>query len=393
MTEGYIWTGQYPEAQRIMSEGNNQSMELSEKFLDATWSKDNNGKPQFFIINEAIISKLCILGEDCEPCFEGANITKPTIQFSLDESFKNQLFSMMEELKELLKEGGTPVYNTYAVEIGDALWNSVYDHLRSAYPDPEDNYCSLYYVEGIYEENGQKFAILRSRDGASYYRLDFVLNEENGFVASEQLVEVTKTFTPAEQPQFSLEAIEEYENTFKAKKEEEKEEEPKEDDETCEKCGKPISECECEKEEEEEKKKKYSLEEIPEYVELQTQYADLAAANNDLSARLSALEAENSALKEFKAAIEKKEKEEMINSFYMLSDEDKKDVFENIDTYSVNDIEAKLSILCVRNRVSFNLEEENKPSEKKTTFNLNEVEEEDSLPAWVKAVKSVQNNM
>ena len=45
MTEGYLWTGQYPEAQRIIDKGNNQSMELSEKYLDATWTKDDNGKP------------------------------------------------------------------------------------------------------------------------------------------------------------------------------------------------------------------------------------------------------------------------------------------------------------------------------------------------------------
>lgn len=63
MTEGYLWTGQYPEAQRIIDEGNNQSMELSNKFLDGSWTKDINGKPKFFIINEAIIEKLCILGE------------------------------------------------------------------------------------------------------------------------------------------------------------------------------------------------------------------------------------------------------------------------------------------------------------------------------------------
>lgn len=88
MTEGYLWTGQWPEAQRIIDQGNNQSMELSDKFLDATWSKDSNGKPQFFIINEAIISKLCILGDACEPCFEGAQITAPTINFSYNDNFQ-----------------------------------------------------------------------------------------------------------------------------------------------------------------------------------------------------------------------------------------------------------------------------------------------------------------
>ena len=98
MTEGYLWTGQYPECQRAVNKGNNHSMELDEKTLNATWAKDSNGKPQFFIINEAIISKLCILGEENEPCFEGSQIN---VNFSFDDGFKNTLFSMMNELKEL----------------------------------------------------------------------------------------------------------------------------------------------------------------------------------------------------------------------------------------------------------------------------------------------------
>jgi hypothetical protein len=44
VTEGYIWTGVYPESERIISKGNNQSMELDEKSLKATWTKDDNGK-------------------------------------------------------------------------------------------------------------------------------------------------------------------------------------------------------------------------------------------------------------------------------------------------------------------------------------------------------------
>ena len=57
--------------------------------------------------------------------------------------------------------------------------------------------------------------------------------------------------------------------------------------------------------------------------------------------------------------ISKEKKQAMIDSFYMLSDEDKADVIANIDTYSVDDIEAKLSIICVRNKVSFNLDDDN----------------------------------
>ena len=63
-------------------------MELDPDTLKAEWTKDYNKKPQFFIINEAIISKLCILGDEEEPCFEGSTITKPTIEFSFDDGFK-----------------------------------------------------------------------------------------------------------------------------------------------------------------------------------------------------------------------------------------------------------------------------------------------------------------
>jgi hypothetical protein len=44
-------------------------MELDEKLINAHWTKDANGNKQFFIINEAIISKLCILGENVAPGF------------------------------------------------------------------------------------------------------------------------------------------------------------------------------------------------------------------------------------------------------------------------------------------------------------------------------------
>jgi hypothetical protein len=63
MTEGWLWTSQYPECRRIIEQGNNQSMELDEETLEASWSKDDKGQYEFFIINEAFISKLCILGE------------------------------------------------------------------------------------------------------------------------------------------------------------------------------------------------------------------------------------------------------------------------------------------------------------------------------------------
>ena len=68
----------------------------------------------------------------------------------------------------------------------------------------------------------------------------------------------------------------------------------------------------------------------------------------------------------------------MIDQFYMLSDDDKADVIANIDTYSIDDIEAKLSIICVRNKVSFNLDDDKEPKGP-TTINLNGAGEEDEV--------------
>ena len=451
MTEGYLWTGQYPEAQRIIDQGNNQSMELDDKLIDAFWTKDGKGKPQFFIINEAIISKLCVLGDDCEPCFEGSNITAPQITFSFEDGFKEQLFSMMNEIKKVLNEGGAPtVFTRYAVEIGDSLWSSIYSYLEHTYPRANDEgyvYDSIYRIEGIYEEGSQKFAILQNRSNNKYFRMNFSLDDTTGFAASAELVEVTKTYVPAAEPQFALADVEAFELEYAKKKKGEEEDEDKkkkpedgdddeskkpedkksgeeddeddssddddaddddeekkkkkkktkfkkdeeddDDEDKCPKCGKPKSECTCEDEDDDKnkgKKSKYNLDEIEEYVELSQKYSALESDYN-------AMKAEMATLVEFKKSIEKKDKEAMIASFYMLSDEEKKDVIDNIDTYSLEDIEAKLSIICVRNKVNFNLDEDNKETTKPTTFSLDGSLGDDNVPAWVKSLRNVAKSM
>ena len=386
MTEGWLWTGQYPECRRILTNGNNQSMELDEETIDAHWSKDGNGDPKFFIINEAIISKLCTLGEANEPCFEGANIAAPTIQFAFEDGFKEQLFSMMNELKDLLNKEEKKVFTRYAVTIGDALWTALYSHVADTYG-----------IESVCEDGEQKFAILTSDD--KYYRLDFSINEENvvEFAAEATLLE---DYTPEEEPQFDPTAVAEY----KAKKDEEKnppkkddDDDDNDDDEKCPKCGKLKSECECEDEDDDKKKgkkEKYNLEEIQEYVELSEKYSALETDYSNAQQRISDLEAQVGTLTEFKNKIDKAEKQKMIDSFYMLSDSEKADVVANIDTYSVDDIEAKLSIICVRNKVSFNLDEDKNKNQNPTTFSLNGgLDGDESVPAWIKAIRSVASEM
>ena len=391
MTEGWLWTGQYPECQRILAHGNNQSMELDEGTIDAHWSKDDNGDPKFFIINEAIISKLCTLGEANEPCFEGANIAAPTIQFAFEDGFKEQLFSMMNELKDLLNKEEKKVFTRYAVEIGDALWTALYSHVEG-----------IYGIESVCEDGEQKFAVLTADD--KYYRLDFSINEENVVEFAAEVSDL-EGYEPAEEPQFDPAAVAEY----KAKKDEEKNP-PKKDDEgseggeeeKCPKCGKPKSECECEGQDDDDedddkkkgKKEKYNLEEIQEYVELSEKYSALETDYSNAQQRIDDLESQIATLTEFKNKVDRAEKQKMIDSFSVLSDEEKKDVIENIDTYSLDDIEAKLSIICVRNKVSFNLDDDKNKGNDPTTFSLNGgMNGDESVPAWIKAIRSVASEM
>jgi len=304
MTEGYLWTGQYPETKRVLAKGNAQSMEIEN--VDGTWANNDKGDYEFFIINEAIISKLCILGDDVEPCFEGASISK--FEFSFDEKFTNTYSAFIKQMYELINEGGTPV-------------------------DKEQ--------EVIIEEE--------------------VLDEEEAPAEEE---------VPAEEP-VEEEVIEE------AVEEEVPEEEPVEEELPAEEV------------EEEEAPEEVEEEPVPEFRVQDTQ------EYQDLMARCSALETEVEELRAYKLSAERKNKKAMIDSFYMLSDEDKQDVLENIDTYSLDEIEAKLSVICVRNKVSFNLDEENKDETVPAVFSLDtdEMSGDDSVtPAWIKAVQNVAKN-
>ena len=76
----------------------------------------------------------------------------------------------------------------------------------------------------------------------------------------------------------------------------------------------------------------------------------------------------------------------MIDSFYMLSDTEKQPIVDKIDEYSVEEIEEKLSVICVRNKVSFAREDDNEGNTGAKTYNLEDGVNNDSTPDWVKAV-------
>lgn len=320
MTTGFLWTGQFEEArQALEGDGQPHSMELDEKTLNGEWSKSIKRYMELFIINDAIFSKLCILGEDVEPCFEGSSVKAPEVSASftkVDNEFKNTLYSMMQQLQYALKGGQEEMQDITEAKISAEEQVKI-DEVNTAEIENPTEDTSSAIVEAAFAKKEEEKPTENKKEECA----------------------------PAD---------------------DKKDEKPAEED----------------KNDEEDKKKKFSLED---YEELSTKYSELES-------RYAALEAQCEELTKFKNQVEDDKKDELINSFYMLSNEDKKDVIENKSKYSLDDIEAKLSVICVRKKVNFSLEEESEKVEEAqvTTYNLADADE--SVPGWISALRNTKNS-
>ena len=334
MTTGYLWEGQFEEAKKVFEDdGKPHSMELDEKSLKGHWATNPNNNMEFFIINDAIFEKLCILGDGVEPCFEGSAVTAPNVSatFSLDDNFKHTLFTMMEELKYAL-EGG----NTMA-KVAEA---SVNETVTTVEPE----------VTTEFTENQVN---------------------ENESSSSEQA------------PTSEFKKDDEEDKKEKENPSENEDDKKDEDNGGGASGSDDDSANEEKKDDEEDKKKKFTVLE-QEYNELQTSYASLKEEVEEL--------------RTFKKKIEDKEKDDLIKDFYMLSDEDKKDVIEHKSEYSLEDIKSKLAVICFEKKVNFNLDTSSENEESTveedenpvTTFDI-KATEDSTVPEWVKAVESAMN--
>ena len=319
MTTGYLWTGQYEECKSVVEgDGKPHSMELDEETLDGRWSENIKTGMDFFIINDAIISKLCVLGDDVEPCFEGSSVTAPKVSasFNLDDGFKQTLFTMMQDLKAAL-EGGNKMSldeNTVVTPEADVTPNT-----EDTFTEGTDN------VDNIVQNDATE-------------------NQENIETP------VTEDFSKKEEDE---------EKKTKCQKEE--------DDSSDDK-----------KDEEDEDKKKFSA---------------LSAEHEALKAQFSELQKDYQALIAFKNEVESAKKDEMIKSFYMLSDEDKKEVVDNKDKFTLEEIESKLSVIFTKKSLAeMSIKTESDAEEKPTvTFGLDDASI-DSVPAWISAVRNTKNS-
>ncbi len=297
-------------------------MELDEASLNGHWATNSKSGVEFFIINDATFSKLCILGSDVEPCFEGAAVTDKQVSnnFTVKNEFMNTLFTMMNELKDALQysnndKGGLSMEDQTAVE--------------------------------VQEETTEE-----------------VETEDTEFKADESHAENAAP------------------TSFADDDDDDKSDDDKSDDESDD----DSDEEEQADDDDDEKKPRqnHSLEEIEnQFAALQ---AELEATKNELES-----------LRQFKLGIENQQKDELIAKYHMLSDEARKEISDNKDKYTIEEIESKLALAFVKENVDFS-EVDGKKAEAETeanpvtTFSLDAAVDTNIVSPVLQALRDAKNN-
>ena len=327
--------------------------------MSGFWSKQANSNIEFFIINDAIFSKLCILGDDVEPCFEGSSITAPNISktFSLDEDFKTTLFSMIKELQYTLQGGNQTVEDEKkkiaSVDSSEPIEEPVtpeepIEEETTEIPTVTDPTFSGEPEEEIGGDEGQETSGETSESGEGADSGSGEGDSGDGGDAGSA-------------------------DYAKKDDEEEKKEDSTEEDSNE---GKEDS-----AEDDEEAKKKYSL--------LLEQFEELQSNFNALKEESVKMTDELEKLRAYAKQQDEKEKDALIEEFYMLSDEDKKDVIDHKAEYTLDEIKSKLAVLCYDKKVSYNKAEE-APKADVMTVNINSYTAD--MPEWLKAVEDTKNS-
>lgn len=358
MTTGYLWTGQYEEAKQLFMEGGKpQSMELDENSMQGFWAKPENSDIEFFIINDAVFSKLCILGDDIEPCFEGASITAPNISktFSLDDKFKRTLYSMMKELQETLQGGNYKVADEIKKKSVDS--SEVTEEAVEQVSQSEQTVTET-------PNNEESTTTTEETTTADSTETPGETTETTSTESTEGVTEGSGDGDGADGNDGSSDGADGSSDYVKKEDDEknDKESEDKEDDN-----------------EDDDIKKKYSL--------LVIQYEELQKSFTDLQAKAAETEKVLAQFKLKANGLENEKKDALIAEFYMLSDEDKKDVIDHKTEYTLDEIKSKLAVLCYDKKVSY-VNTESKEVDN-VTVNIDTYTAE--VPEWLQAVDKHTN--
>ena len=280
----YIFTALYEEASQIV--GKSQSMELYQPSIKGDWAIINGKK--LFKFEDGCFLGLQILGDDVEPCFEGAafftfyndlkNAIKKLEKYSLDSNIKGGK-SEMTKLNFKLSDS----------QKHDAIWVLLNDKYTE-----ENNWEVTYTILDIYDD----YALVYSYEAGSYERVYYTKNDETDSIelgARKKCYVIDVT----EEEKTALDALRAFNGG------------------TYEKIDENIQEINTIKQQNSEFSTK--IEELNNTVSTLTTERDTSVENyNNAQAQISTLTNELETLKDYKNSVETQEKEQVIASYSEL---------------------------------------------------------------------------
>ena len=280
----YIFTALYEEASQIV--GKSQSMELYQPSIKGDWAIINGKK--LFKFEDGCFLGLQILGDDVEPCFEGAafftfyndlkNAIKKLERYSLDSNIKGGK-SEMTKLNFKLSDS----------QKHDAIWVLLNDKYTE-----EGHWEVSYTILDIYDD----YALVYSYEAGSYERVYYTKNDETDSVelgARKKCYVIDVT----EEEKTALDALRAFNGG------------------TYEKIDENIQEINTIKQQNSEFSTK--IEELNNTVSTLTTERDTSVENyNNAQAQISTLTNELETLKDYKNSVETQEKEQVIASYSEL---------------------------------------------------------------------------
>ena len=319
-TDVYLFTGLYKqEAFDVI--GKSQSMELYVDSIQGEWQYINGKK--FFVFTEGRFLGLQALGEDYEPCFEGASF------YTLIDSVKT-LMNDLEKNEVFQKQnlGGEKNMNFKLSD--NQKYNMIWSLLNPRFNE-ENDYVMDYAVCDIYDE----YAVVFKFETSAYERAYYTKNDETDSLAIDKM-ENCYIIDVNDEEKRALEVLHAMNsNTYEKI------------DEVVEDLQNKVDSFNSKNEENE--AAIATLQQDKERLE-----TELEEANGNYTTALETIETLNSekaALDEFKAATELKEKEAVIDKYAALLEEDELNGFkEKIDEFTKEELDKELAFVLVQSK-------------------------------------------
>ena len=306
-----------------------QSMELYADSIEGDWQYVNGKK--YFVFSAGSFLGLQALGEDYEPCFEGAAF------YSLYDSFKD-LLDKMEKYELFTKQNDIGGENQMEFKLSDnQKYNMIWSLLNNRFNE-ENGYVMDYAVCDVYDD----YAVVFGFENAAYERAYYTKSDDTDSLTIDKM-EVCYIVDVNEEEKRALDVLHTINNNTYEKIDEVMTNLQNDVDSLKNDVDSFNSKIE------ENDSTIATLQQDKE--NLESELEEVKGNYNTSLETIKNLETEEDALNEFKAAAELKEKEAVIEKYTaVLEDEQLADFREKIGDFTKEDLDKELAFVLVQTK-------------------------------------------